>query len=319
MTDASNPAQNRENILKQPHASLWFAERAKSEEADRPLPSPTRDLDTLKGDLDVHGYCLIADSLTKSEIAQMRLRVHEQMDAEEPLNAALPSPTGRRNTSNLLNKGKIFQTTLTNDLVNATVEHLLGEDFLLSAISCIQSIPGSLPQGLHFDQARMGLHLPTPLVANSVFMLDDFTEANGATRVVPGSHSWSAEEIERNFTPSQSALSENSTITIAAEAPAGTCLVFEGRLLHGTGKNVTRDQTRAGVFAYYCRPWVRQLENPYLSISDDVMASFPLEIRLRLGYRPWNAFGGYQGPGIQPPLDVIRPTNQIRELRPKIA
>jgi ectoine hydroxylase-related dioxygenase (phytanoyl-CoA dioxygenase family) len=297
--------------LKQPHTSLWFAHKKIPPEGARPLPTPTRDAAALKADLDVHGYCIIAQTLSASELRELRIRVEEQLNAEVPMD----HPTGRRSLTNLLNKGAIFERVILNDLVNPTVEHLLGEGYLLSALTAIQSVPNSKAQGLHFDQARMGMFLPAPLVANAVYMLDDFTNENGGTRVIPGSHVWAAEEIERNFTPSLSALDTNPEGTIAVQGAAGSCMVFEGRLLHGTGKNVTLNQKRTGVFAYYCRGWVRQLENPFLSISDDIMQNLSVPVRERLGYKAWNAFGGYQGPGFPPPMDVVRPTGQIRELK----
>ena len=55
-------------------------------------------------------------------------------------------------------------------------------------------------------------------------------------------------------------------LAVATEAPAGTALVFDGRLLHGTGTNTTQDN-RHGLFMYYCKGWMRQRENVSLSLS----------------------------------------------------
>ena len=88
-------------------------------------------------------------------------------------------------------------------------------------------------------------------------------------------------------------------------------MVFDGRLLHGAGSNCTSDQARHALFAYYCRPFIRQLENPFLSIDDSVMMSFSPEIRKQLGYQSWAFCGGCEGPGRAPPLDIVRPTRRI--------
>jgi ectoine hydroxylase-related dioxygenase (phytanoyl-CoA dioxygenase family) len=78
--------------------------------------------------------------------------------------------------------------------------------------------------------------------------------------------------------------------TIAATGPAGSALIFDGRLWHGTGKNVT-DENRHAILSYHCRPWVRQQENPFLTLAPEVVAAFSDELRARTGYKMWAGLG----------------------------
>jgi ectoine hydroxylase-related dioxygenase (phytanoyl-CoA dioxygenase family) len=115
-------------------------------------------------------------------------------------------------------------------------------------------------------------------------MLDDFTEANGATRVVPGSHRF---EDPMGYVRAGGA-------TVAAEGAAGTALIFDGRLLHGTGAN-TSAAPRRGLIAYFCQPFVRQQENFMLSLDPALRAAASDELLALLGFRCWNTLGMVEG------------------------
>jgi ectoine hydroxylase-related dioxygenase (phytanoyl-CoA dioxygenase family) len=130
-----------------------------------------------------------------------------------------------------------------------------------------------------------------------MWMLDDFTEEVGATRVVPGSHKVGHGPDYSNGVPD----------SIAAEAPAGTALVFDGRLWHGTGANTTVDRRRYGILTYYCRPYVRQQQNFFLNLDPAVLAEATPTLRRLLGYESYAGLGAvnglpdeYRQPGLRP-------------------
>jgi hypothetical protein len=110
--------------------------------------------------------------------------------------------------------------------------------------------------------------------------------------------------------------------TIAGVGPAGTALVFDGRIWHGTGANTTTDELRYGVLTYFCRPWMRPQENYTLSTHPDVIAAADDELLALLGFRVWRSLGGVQGPwGPGTPSTpgyptVTRPDEYIGEMRP---
>lgn len=286
-------------------------------DAARPLPTPTKDFAALVQDLAVHGYCMIAEALGPDEVGQLRERIDTQWEAEARAGVGRINQTGVHTTCNLLNKGKIFQNVALNSPSEDVLGHLLGEDYLVSAMCALQTVPGTKAQGLHIDQFLFGVRTEFPLVANAFFMIDEFTEDNGATRIIPGSHRWSEERVVAAYEGlgiAGQGDGGNPAGTIAATGPAGTCFVFEGRLLHGAGHNRTTDKKRTAISAYYCRPWMRPFENAFLSIPDAMMETFPTKLRARLGYKTWGLAGGYQAPGVPASLDIVKPTDQVGEL-----
>lgn len=283
------------------------------------LPVPTRNVARLKRDLAGYGYCLIADAVASDVRKAMLERVVEQYEGEREAGVALPSPTRDARLTNLLMKGEVFRNCVLHPIADAVLEHALGEGFLLSSLGSVRTLPGSLAQGLHIDQTYVGFPTPVPLVCNTVWMLEDWTEETGATRFVPGSHRWSPEKLgslHEGIGLANGDGKDNPPGSVALEAPAGTCLVFDGRALHGTGANKSADKTRTGVFAYYCRPFLRQFENPFLSIDDRTMMSLPGELRAQLGYRPWFLTGGFECPGRPAPMNVVRPVDRIGAMKP---
>lgn len=128
---------------------------------------------------------------------------------------------------------------------------------------------------LHADQ----IFVPEPWASepqgmNIAWCLDDFTEANGATRFVPGSH-----KLNRAPAP------DEAPPTVPMEAPAGSIVVFESRVWHKTGDNRTADQLRAGVFAWYTKPIYRTQENWFLSLRPEVREFSSDEALVLLGYK----------------------------------
>jgi ectoine hydroxylase-related dioxygenase (phytanoyl-CoA dioxygenase family) len=296
---------------------LWTESANKEVAADRPLPTPTRDLTDLHADLDAHGYCLVADAVSPADRTALREKFERQWEAEARIGRGLPNPTGVHSICNLLVKGEIFQKTVLQPVVDELMEYLLGDGFLISAICGLQTVPGSKAQGLHTDQFLFGIPADFSLVANAFFMIDEFTEANGATRVVPSSHRWSPEQVASVYEGigvAGDGVGENPAGSIPATAPAGTCMVLEGRLVHGAGKNLSADRTRLAISSYYCRPWLRPFTNAFLSTPDDIMASFSPALRAQLGYATWRLSGGYEAPGMPASVEVVRPSDQVRDL-----
>ncbi|HEV2370497.1 MAG TPA: phytanoyl-CoA dioxygenase family protein [Acidimicrobiales bacterium] len=250
----------------------------------------TQDLDRARADLAELGYCLVADALEPTTVAGLRRRVEElaAREIEDGTDYVYENGSNQR-VWTLLNKGPEFVDLILHPLAIEMMEHLLGYGFLLSNIDANIAGPGGKPMFLHADQSFVPdpWPWPYPLVANIMWMLDDFTPDNGATRVVPGSH------LEGHGPRPADMAGRAKTEPVTA--PAGTALVFDGRLWHQTGANTTRDEKRHGILAYYCRPFMRQQENWFVSLRPDVLESAPPRLRQLLGYENYLSLGMIDG------------------------
>ena len=172
----------------------------------------------------------------------------------------------------------------------------------------LQRGPGADDQWLHRDEAVWSdVPKPSPeLQLASVIAFVDFTRANGATRVVPGSHRWP----DRNLSPAeQMALPPPEPAQIAfAEMPAGSAVVYLGGTIHAGSANTT-DTPRRGAHLSYCLGWLRTEENNYLSTPPELAATLPRRAQEILGYAVHDGIsrgGGYLGMvKMQDPVDLL--------------
>jgi ectoine hydroxylase-related dioxygenase (phytanoyl-CoA dioxygenase family) len=198
-----------------------------------------------------------------------------------------PSDNGFEGTKtvriyNLLALGNLYERIPVHTNVLPVVEGVLDDGCLVSSLSSIAIDPGESAQPIHADDQLIPLTKPhVPTVCNTMWALTDFTEANGATRVIPGSHL-------RDHSPDFGAPYDS----IAAEMPAGSVLVWHGSLWHGGGANTT-DERRVGIAMNYCAGWIRQQENQQLGIPRDVAAGFSLRLRQLCGYGVYNGLIGH--------------------------
>jgi ectoine hydroxylase-related dioxygenase (phytanoyl-CoA dioxygenase family) len=148
--------------------------------------------------------------------------------------------------------------------------------------------PGEPAQLLHRDQANWP-HFPWPgfeLTVSCMFALSDFHHENGATLVVPRSHHWENERREP----------ELGEIAVA-EMPAGSALLYTGKVLHGAGNNRSRDEWRRGMHLSFVVGWLRPEENHYLAVPLEKARALPERARQLLGYASYHpsVFGGRLG------------------------
>jgi ectoine hydroxylase-related dioxygenase (phytanoyl-CoA dioxygenase family) len=162
------------------------------------------------------------------------------------------------------------------------VEGVLDRGCLVSSLSSISIGPDETPQPIHSDDQLIPLDKPhRPVVCNTMWALTDFTEANGATRLVPGSHLADHDPVIGQHYDS-----------IAAEMRAGSVLVWHGSLWHGGGANRT-DQRRVGVAMNYCAGFIRQQENQQLGIPRETVATFDRRLQRLVGYGIYNGLLGH--------------------------
>ena len=265
------------------------------------------DLARAHAELDAQGYCVIPDVLAPPEVAALKARLVEQAEGERARGVAFHDGGAARPNQRvwmLLNKGQVFRDLMLHPIVEALMGHLLGADFLVSSFTANIAHPGGEPMVLHTDQGYVGFWTPRPVVANIAWMLDDFSDENGGTRLVPASHlNAAATPRSSSYAPDQPANMPTLEDTIAAEGRAGSILCFDGRVWHGTGANRT-DRPRHALLSYHCRPFIRQQENFTLGLDAAVRAAERPALLNRLGFATWAGLGRVESPRPATPLFV---------------
>jgi hypothetical protein len=146
--------------------------------------------------------------------------------------------------------------------------------------------PGETPQMLHRDELNWPHAVRDgEITVTAIFALTDFTEANGATVIAPGSNHWPG------FLPDVP-----DDATCRATMPAGSALLYSGKVIHGGGPNSTADEWRVGLHAGFCCGWLRAEENHQLTVPLDVARELPERAQYLLGFRSYDPeFGGRLG------------------------
>ena len=187
-------------------------------------------------------------------------------------------------------------------VVHPTIRSIVGDvlshatSYQLHLTQVIAIGPGETSQPIHRDQWAFDF-FPFPngyeVQCNTLWAMTDFTEENGATRVIPGSNH---HEDKLQYTEAD---------TIAAEMPKGSVLVYTGALYHGGGANRS-DAVRAGVNITYNVSWLRQEENQYLSVPIEVAKTFDEDLQRLMGYARGAYALGYVD-DLRDPIEVLRP------------
>lgn len=244
---------------------------------------PTADPTQASHDLAEHGLALLAGALDSDAVREVRARLETAINLSET--DGVPTrgypfdvDTLNQRVFHLFNLDPIFVDLIQRPLALRYVEQTLGKAFLISNFSANITAPGSARMPLHADQGYVLPPWPAePLACNVGWLLDDFTEENGGTCYVPGSH-------RRGHGPRADAIVE----TIAITAPAGSLMIMDGRLWHQTGTNRSPDTRRAALFGYYVRRWLRPQINWNAALWPATVATLSPRFLDLLGYYSGN-------------------------------
>ena len=175
---------------------------------------------------------------------------------------------------------------------------LLGHcvNYRIGSLTAIEIHPGETDQALHTDDGIYPLRIPgVQFQISAMWALEDFTEENGATRVVLGSHkdegSYRSYEQQRVF----NGKSDSTDSCVQAVMPKGSLLLYLGTTLHGGGANRT-DKPRAGLINTYALGWLRQEENQYLNVPREIAEQHSKTIQRLMGYQMHRSLGAFQHP-----------------------
>jgi len=289
------------------------------------LPQPTKALQQLESDFIEWGYCLIEDGVSSHQCIQLRERIEAQAEAERQLKIAHVSPA-QQHVWALVNKGQIFVECMQHnpDAVQSgpLIEHLL-DGFAgsgwnhLSFIANI-SFSGCHPQGMHQDQSLIAPYITeVPVLVNTIYILQDIDHTNGGTLIIPGSHRANSEsQIKTNTNANIKAKGQFGPLPrpINLEAPAGTIMLMDGRLLHGGAVN--RSETlRYIITNSVVRPWVRQQECFHLTIRPEVLANASDKFLMRCGFQATGARSMVEGYGYAGSGAIGDPNGALKHAR----
>lgn len=239
--------------------------------------------------VDADGGLIIEKFLTPDQVRRFNEETQPALDAldagskhDDEFVADFHGNQTKRLT-NLVTISRTFrEEILEQDLIYDLGEAMFREesgDFWLTTGQIIDIGPGNKAQVLHRDlennhfAVTMGKSGPMVMV-NFLIALTDFTEENGATRVIPGSNTW--DDYEDRGTPE---------MTIPAEMKAGDVIFFNGKVSHGGGANVTKDERRRGL-TIPLQPGFLTPEEAYPLLVDlDLARTLSPRVQKLLGFR----------------------------------
>ncbi|MDH4386964.1 MAG: phytanoyl-CoA dioxygenase family protein [Caulobacter sp.] len=223
--------------------------------------------------IEADGYTIVPDAIDPDLISELHETV-ERLEADLGARPAMNPFEGDRTVRiyNLLALGPVFSRIPAHPSVIPIIDAVLGAECLISSLASIAIDPGQSAQPIHADDQIIPIAKPhAAVVCNSMWALTDFTEENGATRLVPGSHLAPNPDYGGDYE------------TIAAEMKKGSVLIWHGSLWHGGGANRSQGR-RTGIAMNYCAGYIRQQENQQLGLSPDLVRGFEPRLQELVGY-----------------------------------
>jgi ectoine hydroxylase-related dioxygenase (phytanoyl-CoA dioxygenase family) len=254
-------------------------------------------IDEIEGALRASG-CVVVERLVSDEQLDLVQTELEPFLSTTPVGGDEFTGRNTRRTGSLLARSREFRHLGAHPTVLGVLDRVLGDhatSYQLHLTQVIEIGPGEPAQLVHRDQWAFDF-FPFPsgfeVECHTMWAMTDFTEANGATRVIPGSHRWDDK------------LRPTVDETVPAEMPKGSVLLYVGSLYHGGGANESQ-HVRRGVNVGYTLSWLRQEENQYLACPPEVARDLPEAVARLAGYRRGAYALGYYG-DLRDPYDAVR-------------
>lgn len=229
------------------------------------------------------GWTVIEDAI-EADLVDALAADLRRLETDLDLRPADNSFEGRQTLRvyNLLARGELWWQVPLHPAVLPVVEGVLDAGCLVSSLSSIDIGPGETAQPIHADDQLIPIPKPHPAtVCNTMWALTDFTEDNGATRVISGSHlADSSPEYGRHYDSEPAVM------------PKGSVLVWHGSLWHGGGANRSAGR-RVGVAMNYCAGYIRQQENQQLGVPAAQVARMPARLQELVGYGIYHGLIGH--------------------------
>lgn len=237
------------------------------------------------------GALIIDDAMAPGQLDRLKGEIMPYVEATP---VGMDDFTGRHTTRTgaLAARSAACRDLIMDARINGACNDFLlpfADRYQLHLTQLIRIMDGQGTQPLHRDRLAWGGFLRADIEPqlNTIWAVSDFTQANGATRVVPGSNHW---DDARRAEPHEIGY---------AEMNAGSCLVYSGSVIHSGGANIS-GADRMGLNITYCLGWLRQEENQYLACPPHVAKDFSPELRALLGYAMGSYALGYFTPPVGP-------------------
>ena len=263
------------------------------------LPKPTKEIKQIRKDFKKWGYALIEEGMSKKQCKVFIDRLLEQAEGEKLANVNSLTPSGQY-VHTLINKGKVFRQCIEQDieavqagtLIENFLNETLGKGWICHSFLANGAEEGYYPQVLHIDQSPLSPWITeeAPALVNTLYIPQDVNEENGGTLIIPGSH--------KNIIKAGS----NGNVgklnpAINLEASAGTIMLFDGRLLHGTGVNRT-SKIRFVAAMSNVKSWMRSQENWIISVDPEIIKNASPKLLHRMGMQAVTYGGTIEGFGM---------------------
>jgi ectoine hydroxylase-related dioxygenase (phytanoyl-CoA dioxygenase family) len=223
------------------------------------------------------GYAILPDLMSTAEASEVRSVAIAEAGSPDGANSAGHNSKIKHNaTRRLLHRGEVFERLVQHPTIIAVAEDLLGDDMTLSAYSCRVMWPGAIEMGVHVDYPYWAMREPfavrPALMLQVIWMLQDFTQNNGATLVAPGSQLRATHPDRERFRRE----------AIKLTGSAGTAVVTHGLLWHDTSRNQT-EEPRVSLLINYGQKVIRPMDPEIANVAPEVLTRATPKLRQLLG------------------------------------
>lgn len=260
------------------------------------IPTFERDVsaDAVVESLEKHGCTVVRRLADPAAVARLNAEFEPYLKAMDHGSSTFDGFRTKR-INGLIAKSRTCGEFALNPLVMAVCDRVLlkhAASYRLHITSLIELQPDEKAQVIHRDGLIYPVRFPSiTLTVPTMWACTDFTAANGATSIVPGSHLWPDDREPREDE------------IVPAAMPAGSVLIYTSSLLHGGGRNTTTTGRR-GMALHYNLGWLRQEENQYLAVPPQVARTLPDALKRLIGYDLGGPYLGFVEGGN--PISAVR-------------
>jgi hypothetical protein len=224
--------------------------------------------------LQTEGVAILPQVMEAGWLECLRTAVARQLELEgENAGAEFRKEEHAQRLANLVDKGEVFRRVICHPDLLEAAQAVLGPDFKLGSLNYRGADPCSdSAQPLHCDMG-MAPDAYGNAVFNSIWLLDDFTTENGATRYVPGSHR--SGKLPQAVLGDLRARHPGERLVLAA---AGDVILMNAHLWHGGTANRS-DAPRRSLHAFFVRGDLPQQQYQKRLLRPETQAGLSAELR----------------------------------------